>query len=448
MGAILRVIKSASYIDLALMFLVFVSLVIVVAPEKWFQTSFELEPHHYPAQIHGDRYSGGNSEAHWLDKRSQRWMCELKPGAEAPFCSMQVDLTDAQGKGIDLSRFDTMTIWADYTGNASHLRFYLRNRHPNYYKPGVDLSTKYNTIEVPVNALSTGLQVRMADFNVATWWLIGGNVPLKDSQPEFNEVAILEVQTGSMVRSGTHEVQVMKLVWTGRLVSQSTLYKAVIVLWSAAMLCTLVGRLVSAQRELKNQRAAQAELRTINDFLNQETRRFEQLANTDLLTGLRNRVGIRDIFYRGVVGWRNKRTPFSFIIIDLDNFKQINDTYGHDIGDVVLKDAAKLMLESVRHTDALARWGGEEFVLACPDTTLAQAAQIAENLRSTLEAKLKCDGNPVTASFGVATMKDDKLDNLYKKADMALYRAKQLGRNRVCTDECDGENKFPENSSG
>src|SRR5690606_16245480 len=121
--------------------------------------------------------------------------------------------------------------------------------------------------------------------------------------------------------------------------------------------------------------------------------------------------------------------------------------YGHDVGDVVLKDAAKLMLESVRRTDALARWGGEEFVLACPDTTLAQAAQVAENLRATLEAKLKCQGNPVTASFGVATMKEDKLDSLFKKADVALYLAKQLSRNRVCTEECDDENTFLTNPS-
>lgn len=432
MSAKTRITKHAWYLDAALAFLILLSIAIVAIPQSWLQTSFELEPSLYPAQILGDVYVGGNSEARWLDKDSQKWVCNLNKGAQDPYCSMQLDVTNKAGVGLDLSRFDKMTIWVDYHGSATHLRLYLRNRHSNYYIPGNEMSTKYNMIEAPAEDLANGLELRMSDFSVAGWWLIGGNIPLSDSHPQFNEVAIIEMQTGSTVRSGAHEMQLKKISWSGPLVKQSTLYQAVIIAWSAAMLCILSYRLINAQRELKRQRLIQEELMEINASLSLETLRFEELAKTDLLTGLRNRVGIRDILYRGLLDWRDNKAPFSFILIDLDRFKSINDTYGHDIGDEVLKDAAKLMRANVRETDALTRWGGEEFVLACPNTNLEQAAHIAENLRKSFEAHLRCKGKPVTASFGVATMSEGNLEKLFKKADKALYRAKEMGRNRVC----------------
>lgn len=436
MGARTHAIKSVSYLDLALAFMVVVSIAIVAVPQQWLETSLEIDPRDYPVKIFADAHLGGNSEVSWLDQDSQRWQCKLQAASE-PFCSMQVDITNEERIGVDLSGFDKMTIWADYFGSATHLRLYLRNRHPNYFRPHIEISTKYNMIEVPVRALATGLELSMSDFTVAEWWLIGGNIPPKYSYPEFNEIALLEVQTGSTDRSGTHEIQLKKISWSGSLIRKSTLQKAVIIGWSVAVFGILLSRLVAAQRELKTQRTTREELMALNASLNLETRRFEQLAKTDPLTGLYNRVGVRDIIYRGLVDWRDKKTPFSFIMIDLDNFKLVNDTYGHDVGDAVLKDATKLMLDQIRHTDALARWGGEEFVLVCPDTSLEQALQVAENLRSTLETQLKCQGNPVTASFGVATMSEAKLDQLFKKADIALYRAKQLGRNRVCTEASD-----------
>lgn len=443
MGRGAKVIRSVSFVDIALAIMVAASIGVVALPKDWLQTSLEIVPSQYRANLLGDAYVGGNSKARWVDERAQRWQCNLQPGAQDPYCSLQLFPTNADGAGLDLSRFDKMTIWAEYSGDATHLRLYLRNRHPNYFKPDIEMSTKYNQIEIPVRALSNGLELRMSDFTVAGWWLIGGNVPLSDSQPEFNDVAIFELQTGSTVRSGTHEIQLKKIRWSGPLVKQSTLYQVVIIIWSAAMICFLLFRLVTAQRELKTQRTTQEELMSINASLSLETKRFEQLAKTDLLTGLRNRVGIRDILYRGLVDWRDKQTPFSFIIIDLDNFKKINDTYGHDVGDTVLKNAAKLMLEHVRGTDTLSRWGGEEFVLTCPDTTLAQAAQAAENLRAALEGQLRCQGKPVTASFGVATMTEAKLEKLFKKADLALYRAKLLGRNCVCIEDAADEDSKP-----
>lgn len=431
---IARIIKSISPIERVFIAMAVLSLAAVLVPHQWLQTSLEFEPTQYFAQLRGDNHDQGNSEAIWLDKKAQHWQCSVQPGAQDPYCSIQIHVKDQNDVGFDLRRYNTMKVWMDYQGDAQYIRLYLRNRHPNYYRPDVDLSTKYNTVELPVADLAKGLELSMDDFVVAGWWLIGGNIPLEYARPEFNDVAIIEVQTGSRVRSGVHKLQLKKIEWAGPLVEQAVLYQAIIVIWSLAVLAMLLCRLIKAQREVQRQLLIQQELKEVNTALSLETQRFEELAKTDALTGLLNRVGVRDILYRSVVDWRTQGIPFSFILIDIDNFKTINDTYGHAKGDEILVEASQLMLNEIRQSDALTRWGGEEFVLTCPGCRLEQAVQIAEKLRTTLEDKLKCHSEPVTASFGVATMKSTNLDKLFHKADKALYRAKKRGRNQICTE--------------
>lgn len=426
---------SLSRLEIALTLMALTSVIAMLLPSELLRTSFELNPTNYPVQLHRDDLAGGNSKAYWLDERSQHWACDLASASHTPFCSLQLDITNAEGKGLDLRNYDKITIWADYRGSATRLRFYLRNRHPNYYIPENSMSTKYNMIEVPIEDLSKGLELTMKDFTVAGWWLIGGNIPLAYSHPEFNDVSIVEVQTGSMDHSGHHEIQLQKIVWGGRLISQERLYQGILIAWTIFIFGMLIFRLLNMTVELKKHRAYQQELLAINAALNLESRHYEDLAKTDALTGILNRVGIRDILHQGVKDWRDNGTPLSFIIIDLDNFKRINDTHGHDVGDQILKDASQLMLSCVRSTDAFARWGGEEFVLVCPETTLERALQAAEHLRSQLEENFRYQGETITASFGVSTMSEPNLDHLFKKADKALYTAKKLGRNCACTEE-------------
>lgn len=427
-----RFFKFLSKLETALVAMALVSVAIILIPSDYLRISHTLDPTDYPATLVNDAYTGGNSDVRWLDRDSQRWQCELGDANSDPYCSVQVDVTNAENQGLDLSRFDTMTVWADYQGSATHVRIYLRNRHPNYYDPGNSITTKYNAVEVFVKDLASGLALDMEnDFSVPAWWLIGGGIPREFSHPEFNEVSLIELQTGSTVRSGTHEFQLKKIVWTGHLIEQTVLYQGVIIAWAIAIFGMLGYRFVNMRSDLNRQRQYQQELLAINRSLNLESRRYKDMAKTDDLTGLPNRVGIRNMLHKGVMDWRNHKAPFSFVIIDLDNFKKINDTHGHDVGDKILKEAARLMSNRVRRTDALARWGGEEFVLVCPDTTLEQALRVAENLRAELEQSLNYEGASITASFGVASMTEPNLDSLFKKADTALYKAKELGRNRV-----------------
>ena len=120
--------------------------------------------------------------------------------------------------------------------------------------------------------------------------------------------------------------------------------------------------------------------------------------------------------------------------MDIDHFKQINDQHGHGFGDYVLAEVSRIVKEYIREKDLFARWGGEEFLLVCRNTSLNDAQAVAEKIRLLIAAHDFDRGAKVTASFGVATLTGiDTLEQLFQAADQALYLAKNAGRNRVVT---------------
>lgn len=156
---------------------------------------------------------------------------------------------------------------------------------------------------------------------------------------------------------------------------------------------------------------------------------LKKLAITDQLTGLRNRTSLMHKLTDFVSQSNRSRTPLSFISLDLDLFKQINDTYGHAAGDEVLKSLAKTLLSRIRKTDLVFRMGGEEFLVVLFDTDLEGAYNLAEVLRSTVETEASIK---TTASFGVSGyVYGENVAIALKRADDNLYQAKHSGRNKV-----------------
>ena len=132
-----------------------------------------------------------------------------------------------------------------------------------------------------------------------------------------------------------------------------------------------------------------------------------------------------------------QRNQLSIILLDIDNFKLINDSFGHDIGDDVLRVMTKLISQNIRSTDTLSRWGGEEFVILLPGTSLEQAKLVATNLKNII-SKYKFDtlNYEVTCSFGVAVCNDsDNKETLFKRVDTVLYKAKNSGKNIVIAED-------------
>jgi diguanylate cyclase (GGDEF)-like protein len=165
---------------------------------------------------------------------------------------------------------------------------------------------------------------------------------------------------------------------------------------------------------------------------------FKLLAITDGLTRCYNHRHFQEVLESEFQRAKRYKLTFSLLIGDIDNFKMINDTYGHQIGDVVLKGIASLLKRGVRDIDVVARYGGEEFAIIMPETDANGAYETAERIRRSI-ADYIFSGLPsntkVTISIGVGTYPDVKVTSKFdfvEKVDKALYRAKEEGKNRVC----------------
>ena len=181
---------------------------------------------------------------------------------------------------------------------------------------------------------------------------------------------------------------------------------------------------------LVNERTAelqrkQKELEELNEAL-------EKQATTDTLTEVYNRQKFHEMLTQETKESRRYNTHLSLIMFDIDHFKLVNDTHGHQAGDAVLKEAAKLISNNIRDADLLARYGGEEFMILSPHTDRESAFTLAEKLRETVRTAKFNGVQHITCSFGVTQFhSSDTIDSFLKRIDDALYRAKNYGRDRV-----------------
>jgi diguanylate cyclase (GGDEF)-like protein len=169
----------------------------------------------------------------------------------------------------------------------------------------------------------------------------------------------------------------------------------------------------------------------------ERARDLQTLAAIDPLTGLYNRRQFETLARAELARCRRYLRPCSFLMIDIDHFKRVNDTFGHEMGDWVLKMVAKILATARRDADVVARFGGEEFVIMLPETTLEAATTVAERIRSMVFANALANGESklsLTISVGVgeATASSPGIEAALRHADRALYEAKQTGRNRIC----------------
>ena len=169
-----------------------------------------------------------------------------------------------------------------------------------------------------------------------------------------------------------------------------------------------------------------------NQILKLEKEILLKKSTTDPLTGLYNRLKIEEIFLYEQEQFICCGDPLSMILLDLDDFKRINDKHGHNIGDKYLQKLAKTLKSAFRDTDIIGRWGGEEFIILMPKTTLAEAREIALRIQVRIN-DMECPRLDMqTASFGVTTLiENDTLSTFVKRADEALFRAKKAGKNRI-----------------
>jgi diguanylate cyclase (GGDEF)-like protein len=181
---------------------------------------------------------------------------------------------------------------------------------------------------------------------------------------------------------------------------------------------------------------AYRELARTNRKLEISEQEVRQLSLTDALTGLGNRRRLDEALVMEVDRSARYQAALSLIILDIDHFKRVNDTWGHETGDRILKETGGLLRNMARRTDIATRMGGEELVVLLPETDLEAALLCAERFRAALENRDWGLPAPVTSSFGVACLQPGESGaSLLARADAALYAAKQAGRNRVAAAE-------------
>lgn len=199
---------------------------------------------------------------------------------------------------------------------------------------------------------------------------------------------------------------------------------------AAAIESTLMQTLLARNAQLDQ---ANQQISALNQTLAQRNVELVRQATLDGLTGIPNRRTIDAHLVAEHQRFQRHGTPFSVIMFDIDHFKAVNDVFGHQAGDDVLRELARIVSQRIRTTDVVGRWGGEEFLIVVRNGTLAEAQELAEQLRARVAAHAFPIDRPVTISLGVAqVLPHESIEHLVGRADAALYQAKHGGRNQVC----------------
>ncbi|WP_374013418.1 GGDEF domain-containing protein [Pseudoxanthomonas koreensis] len=366
----------------------------------------------------------GRAEAgEWLDDQRRRLRCHYPPGTDDPryYCAINYFIGAGPDRGVDLSGYTHVEVNVLYKGDVPKLRLFARHFDARYSTVGDNNSTKYNSVFLPTQDLRGPLSLSVDEFTVAEWWRLAYKLPRELAQAELGNVVTVGLDFSYPMTEGVHDLEVKQITFVRPGLSRETWYLGILSVW-------LAGIVLYALLQLRTYRAERRALQS-------EAERYRAHATTDPLTLALNRHGLEQVWARLPAGAIPAAGhALALLVLDIDHFKHVNDSCGHDVGDRVLRELAELLRGQLRSTDWLVRWGGEEFVVLLPSVRTGHVATLAENLRKAVEAHAFESGvpAPVTVSVGVALQgPGEDFEALFKRADEALYEAKHQGRNRV-----------------
>lgn len=396
----------------------------------------------FPAQevhayVYGDTNSQGKSMASWVDIERRIWQCDIENDGKSHVCGFNIALADiASDKGMDLSGYEKVNIELDYQGNDRRLRFYTRSFVEGFSKKNDIESAKFNNALIPTQFVNGKISIDFKEFFVAEWWIAQYQVPRGHMQPDFRNTLAFGIDLSYPTNPGKQVFQLKKLEFVGLWISKELWYFGILVFWIIAIFITGGYNLWLLKRQSHAEKLRLDSLISQNSILKTETNHYKQLSMLDQLTGLLNRNGLTHYIDKKFSA--EQRQQVALIIIDIDFFKKINDRYGHAGGDIILQRIAHLLRDNIRSNDYVARWGGEEFLIVMPVTSLVDAQAIAEQLRVQV-ASARFDDLPdlqLSISLGVGAIDGiEPFHMLFRRVDIALYQAKAKGRNRVITAE-------------
>ncbi|TVO33402.1 GGDEF domain-containing protein [Vibrio algivorus] len=399
--------------------------------------TLEMSPQDYPYKVASDSVLGGNSQVSLnLDGETPVMSCRLvKSSYPWPYCEMTISLSDDVTQGIDLSGYDRVFLDIDYQGvqeNTAKVRVNIRNYEPKVFDPKDDNTLKYNGIEYHAGFGQGGKEISYDKFQVLTWWLFDYNVPIEESGVKVDNVSMIQIATDSGSVLGEHTITVNKITFKGDYLSPRAFALVLLSTWISAALAFLFHELFQSRKRVRKMAAHAEHLNKLNKALETKYTEVALIATKDELTGACNRRAIREWLDDLARRVRWGTSSLSVIYVDLDHFKAVNDNFGHNVGDQVLREFAKLVYGQLRESDRLVRWGGEEFVIFCPKAGIEGAVLVAERIRLMIENYQWPEVGVLTCSFGVTEMvSGEGVTEMIARADEALYHAKKNGRNRV-----------------
>lgn len=429
----MRKVYTLFRMNFLIVVLLVVTAVAMFAYKHFLDDVLEINLGEYPYVVaSADSVDGGTSAISMTRKDSSVVIeYELREGYAYPYVGIKIYLGDGKSKGLDLSNYDSLFVWLK-PRNEGSVRLYMRGYDSALYRKNDETSLKFNEIEFTPTKEPYPAVFVPQEFRVAGWWVSQNEINVHKARVDLSNIPLIEIQTGTNAPLGYGGMEIKKLRFKGKKISQVDLVTTLVALWFVTFLIILIIRFFDYSRERAVNKKKQEELKKNLRALEIEKSEYERSSKEDPLTGCLNRAGFSGVLLREQEELNRKGNPVSFMIFDIDHFKNINDTYGHLVGDEVLVNLAKLVQSMIRNTDSLVRWGGEEFVILSDDTSIQNAAFLAEKLRKAIESATLITQQQVTCSFGVTEMvpgEDPK--SLIARADKALYSSKEGGRNRV-----------------
>lgn len=386
-------------------------------------------------EVYGDVDAEHGPSAQWLNQEAGQWQCRYQ-ASHRYGCGWQTIWDPAESTGIDLRRFESVELQLDYQGPARRLRMFLRNYDPIYADKNNLQTTKFMSVTFPVEEVQEPIRINLTEFVVGSWWFREFNVQHQWALPDFHHITHVGLE---IVEPGEHELHIRRLTLTGPWIATKTLFSGILTFWLTIFLIQGLSRFVQLYRRSQRERVLIRSLKSKQKKLEEENKTLEAMADTDPLTGVLNRAGLQSHINK-LFGPAGAQRECGIILLDIDHFKYLNDTYGHDMGDKVLKAFATIIAANLRTEDVFARWGGEEFILLCQNNSPNSLRGFADKLRLiSASCTYGADLNlTVTISAGlIITRPGESFDAAFKRADKALYKAKQGGRNRIEYDDED-----------
>lgn len=428
---------KASPSHLLLVFALFVTMIVAMVPNYLPERAWQVFPDEDGwFGLFADEEMGGPSHSEWIDGKVGYWRCRVEEQGTFTYCGFNILTSENNRDGVDVSVYDAVRLKIRPLTEPQHLRLFMRHYDERYANPDDGNSPQFLQFSIRPQDLQDELVIEPSEFTVADWWIAQRAISRELAKPAFGNIIAIGLDYRGTLPPGDHEVVVEKLEFVGAWVSTENWYLGIIITWLLGALVVVTERMYRFRRTTRRARSRLQALASQHQDLRQEKNRYERLSSRDPLTGVYNRYGFEREAQKLLV--QNERLEAALILMDIDHFKLINDTRGHNTGDDIIVGFTKLVAQHTRSEDILCRWGGEEFLLLCPGTHLDNAFALAEKIRKMVSETNFCPADPlqVTASFGVSQIgPDEEFLHALARADQALYQAKKQGRN--CTVKAD-----------